>query len=151
MTVVMPQVPRKIAVCYSHRDARYRNELWPHLKRLEIKQQIEIFADTCILPGEDWRSAIEDALCNADVAVPLYSPDFLASVFIQTVELPQVLRRAEAGRLTILALVVRPCAFRRLNELNRYQTVNNPKKPLSDLRLGERDRWYDEVARLVEG
>ncbi len=78
------------------------------------------------------------------------SADFLASDFIVTDELPPLLKAAEEDGATILSVIVSPCRFERMESLSRFQSVNNPKKPLVKLRRGDREEVLDKVARAVE-
>jgi len=119
-----------------------------HLKLLE-RHGISQWDDTKIKPGTHWREEIRSALERAKVAVLLVSADFLASDFITKNELPPLLKAAQERGTTILALIVRPCSFER-TELARFQAVNPPSKPLSDLSSSRRERWYVKLSELIQ-
>ena len=67
------------------------------------------------------------------LAILLISTDFLASDFIDEIELPALLKASENNGATILPLILKPSLFAQHKELAEFQSVNDPKKPLSKL------------------
>jgi hypothetical protein len=110
---------------------------------------VDLWADTKIQPGQDWRTEIRSAVQRAAVAVLLVSADFLASDFIAENELPPLLAAAERDGVRILPVVLKPCAFADLPALAKFQGVNNLKKPLISLPESEREEIWYHVARTV--
>jgi len=144
-------MPRnKVFISYSRRDERWLNRLRVHLRPLERDHAIEIWDDTRMAPGTNWRNAITDAISSAKVGILLISADFLASDFIVNNELPPLLEAARNGGATILCVIVSPCRFERVQELSNFQAINNPKKPLAKLPLAEREAVWVKVADAVE-
>jgi len=78
----------RVFISYSHHDVKWLERLRVHLKPLIRKQVVDLWDDTRISPGMDWRREIDTALSAASVAVLLISADFLASDFIVDNELP---------------------------------------------------------------
>jgi len=105
------------------------------------KELIDIWDDTLIRPGTNWATGIESSLATAKVAVLLVSPDFLASDFINTHELPKLLARAREKRLTVLWLLVRPC-LHELSDFVEFQALSDPATPLASY---ERNKVRIEV------
>lgn len=134
---------------YSHADAEWLKRLQKHLKPLQ-REGVEVWDDTRVKPGEPWRQEIREALAAAKVAILLISPDFLASEFIVTDELPPLLKAAEEDGATILPVILSHCRFDRTPSLSRFQAVNDPAKPLVRMGRGNRDKVFDDVARAVE-
>jgi hypothetical protein len=85
----------KIFVSYSHQDRRFLDRLHVHLKPLERDGLLELWDDTRLKPGSDWREKIKDAVDSARVALLLISAGFFASDFIHQDELPPLLDAAE--------------------------------------------------------
>lgn len=139
---------RKVFVSYSHNDARWLERLRIHLKPIEREGIIDLWDDTKIAAGIQWKGAISEALETSKVAVLLISADFLASDFIAEHELPMLLTQAEAGGTTILPVIISPCLFDR-TALSTFQTVNSPKKPLSVLPTSEREQVLVDVAEAI--
>jgi hypothetical protein len=122
-----------VFVSYSHSDKRWVDRLSVHLKPLRREGCLELFDDTKIQPGADWRTEIKMALQKAKVAVLLISADFLASDFIAEDELPPLLAKAEVGGATIIPVIVSPSRFTQTETLAKYQAANDPKTPLEGM------------------
>jgi internalin A len=84
-----------IFISYSHRDPDWLEHLRVFLKPY-TRQNLQIWADPYIEVGGQWRRNISAALLRTCVGVLLLSPDFLASDFITSEELP---RCSKAPRL----------------------------------------------------
>jgi hypothetical protein len=69
-----------------------------HLKPVEREGIIDLWDDTKIAAGVQWKEASMDAFEAARVAVLLVSADFLASDFISEHELPTLLAQAKEER-----------------------------------------------------
>lgn len=123
-----------VAVSYSHADTKWRDELRKFLKPLVQQQRLRLWDDTAIDAGTQWRDEIKRALGAADVAILLVSPDFLASDFIAQQELPLLLEKARRKQGQLLWLAVRPSVFKLHPALEPRQALNDPERPLSDLR-----------------
>jgi hypothetical protein len=144
-----PSARKGVFISYSHADAEWLERLQKHLKPLQ-REGIEVWDDTRLEAGERWRDEIRDALADAKVAILLISADFLASDFIVTDELPPLLRAAADEGAIILPVILSPCRFARMESLSRFQSVNDPEKPLAQLRHANREKVLDKVARAVE-
>jgi hypothetical protein len=148
---VFMTLPRtKVFISYSHQDKRYLEELQGHLEYFQRNQMVSAWNDQQIAPGSRWREEIEHALIVTKVALLLVSSDFLASEFIAAHELPPLLTAAQSNEVTILPVIIRPCAFYD-TELKIFQSVNSPSKPLSLLTKAKREQVWIKAAKLVVG
>jgi nucleotide-binding universal stress UspA family protein len=138
-----------VFISYSHVDAEWLERLQKHLKPLQ-RDGVEVWDDTRLKAGEQWREEIRQALAQTKVAILLISADFLASDFVVTDELPPLLQAAEEDGATILPVIVSPSRFERMESLSRFQAVNDPAKPLVQMRRAGREKVLDQVARAVE-
>jgi hypothetical protein len=84
-----------VFISYSHKDRKYLERLQVHLTDLARKGVIDLWSDTKITPGANWREEVRSAIEAAAIAVLLVSADFLASQFIAENELPPLLKSAK--------------------------------------------------------
>ncbi len=139
-----------VFLSYSHKDRYYLDRALVHLRPLERKGLIDVWADTRVEAGNNWKSEIEAALRRARVAVLLVSADFLASDFIVDNELPPLLQQAEGRGTKIIPLILKPCAFKRDKSLAAFQALNDPTDPLSKLTQDAQEVYFDKLSEYVE-
>src|SRR5687767_3085904 len=94
-----------VFVSYSHADRRWVDRLRVHLVPLIREEELDLWEDSRILAGKRWRQEIANAIDRAAVAVLLVSADFLASDFVASEELPQLLHKAESEGLIVIPLI----------------------------------------------
>ncbi len=63
----------KVFISYSHQDERWLKRLRVHLRPLERNHTIEVWDDTRMSPGTNWRDAIAGAISSAKVGILLIS------------------------------------------------------------------------------
>jgi hypothetical protein len=147
--VEQPQFKRdRVFICYSHLDKKYLEEIHRHFKPFETI--INHWDDTKINPGEKWREKISEAINKTKVAILLVSTDFLGSEFIKNHELPHLLKAAEDDGAGILSVILKPCLFEEFPELNQYQAMNAPEKPISKMDDNEREDLYVNLVRQTK-
>ena len=136
-----------VFISYSHADRKWLDRLLRHLRPLVREGHIQVFSDTNIRTGADWRSEIQAALDAASVAVLLISADFLASDFIMDQELPRLLAGAAGRGTTIMPVIVAPSLYETVPSLSQFQAANPPSRPLSAMRArsGTRSSWISLV------
>jgi hypothetical protein len=69
-------------------------------------RDLSILDDRHISPGSSWRDEFAAAISEADVAVLLISPDYVASDFVQNHELPLLLMAAEERGLRVISVII---------------------------------------------
>jgi len=132
---------KQVFISYSHVDQVWLRRLKTHLRPFERDYKVDVWDDTKINTGQDWKNEIKKALDKTKVAVLLVSADFLASDFIATDELPPLLKAAEQGGAVIMPIVLKPCSFLRIDSLSRFQAVNSPFQTLIEISEGEQERF----------
>jgi len=140
----------KAFISYSHANKSYLDRLMVHLKPLSKKGLIDVWADTKIKTGDDWKNEIDKALNESNIAILLISADFMASDFIVDNELPPLLSQAEVKGTKILPVILTPCRFAREPSLSRFHAVNSPSEPPPSINEDDRETIYDKLAHDIE-
>lgn len=143
-----------VFISYSHQDEAWKDRLVTHLGVLQRQGLLDPWDDRRIGAGADWRREIEAAIDRARVAVLLVSAHFLTSDFIQGDEVPRLLQRRDAEGLRVVPVIVRPCAWQRVDWLARMQARPRDGRPLSagsDHQIdADLAAIAEEIADLVE-
>jgi hypothetical protein len=144
---IIPQKKRRdIFISYSHHaeEKPYFDEVKRQLQTLKAYGLIDvhIWEDTQIRSGDDWLKEIKTALSKTKIGVLLVSPNFLASKFIGEKEIPALLETIQKENGKIMSLIVRRTLFEKHPILSKYQSVNQPNKPLNTLLESEKDEVY---------
>jgi hypothetical protein len=141
---------RTVFISYSHADKKWRDRLYVFLKPLESDGTVVRWDDTEIRPGQNWRNEIKRAIDKAKIAVLLVTADYLASDFIRDNELPPLLAAAEEDGAVIMPVVVSPCLFNETTNLSKFQAVNSPSKPLSNMsKSAQAELWVKLTKDIV--
>lgn len=138
---------KHVFVSYSHRDRDWLERLKVHLAPYLRGESLHLWDDSKIAPGSSWAAEIEGELSKARAAVLLVSPDFLASDYVHSVELPAILARAKSD-LAVLWIPVAPSAYQ-ATPLGQLQALHDPSKPLSTLPRAKQDAALVEIARRI--
>ena len=138
----------KVFVSYSHSDQEYLKDLKRHFK--PFLNQIDFWDDSIIQPGQKWKQEIKSAIDKTKVAILLVSTDFLGSEFIASDELPPLLEAAEKEGAVILIAILRPCLFDEFPELNQFQAMNPPSRPISKMDSNETEELYVNLVRQTK-
>ena len=144
-----PKLPVNVVISYSHSDWRFLNRLQVHLTPLARQVEIELWDDTKIAAGMNWREAIDEAIRGAGIAILLISANYLASPFIAANELPPLLAAADSRGALIIPVILNHSSFLDMPELNQFQAINNPAAPLATLPTEKREEVYAKVANRV--
>jgi hypothetical protein len=110
--------------------------------------EVDIWDDSYITSGSIWRSAIEDAVDRARVAVLFISNHFHASDFIQETELKLLRAASRAGRVRLLWLSIDgalPAAPEQT-----LQSLHDPQQPIASLQESSARDLISHIVRDVE-
>lgn len=119
----------------------------PYLRQAEV--ELDLWDDTKISPGSQWRIEIRRALEKAGVAVAIVSPDFLASTFIMEHELPVIIRAAEDGGVQLLWLYVSAAGWEE-TPLARFQAAHDTNVVLDQRPVPEQNEILKSVAQKIK-
>lgn len=146
----MPERTAKVFISYSHQDREWLDRLNVHLAPLRREGVLDIWDDTRLHVGDDWKEKIESAMASAEVCLLLVSADFLASDFVTEIELPTILEAAEKRNALIVPILLSACRFAQHPKLSRYQAKPGPKNPLAKLSKAEQEEILYELSIEIE-
>jgi lambda repressor-like predicted transcriptional regulator len=132
----------KLFISYSHRDERHREQLVTHLAGLRRQGVIADWHDRKIVPGQEWRDAIDQNLDAADCVLLLISSDFLASDYCYSIEMQRTLEKHREGRVLVIPVIVRPADWQH-TPLADLQALPKDAKPVVE--WPRRDRAWLSV------
>jgi len=140
-------MPVKIFFCYAHEDERLLERLKSHLQPLQRQGFIDVWHDRDIDAGTEWESEINQHLNAAQIILLLVSPDFMASDYINNVELKRAVERHRDGEARVIPIILRP-AYWQGEPLGKLQALPTDGKPV----IGS--GWYnldDAFLNVTEG
>ncbi len=140
-----------VFISYSHVDEVWKDRLYPHLSALQHIGKITVWNDRDIGSGEAWNENIQQAMEQAQVAICLISPDFLASSFCVQEEIPKLLERHDNGELKIIPVLLRPCGWNDYPWLARLQMLPRDGKTVATDFREDYDSVFKQVAKRVSG
>jgi hypothetical protein len=133
---------KHVFISYSHKDEHYKNEIVTALEGMQLNGfEFEYWVDTQIQPGDLWEKEIMKALDNASIIILLVSKYFLASRFVQKIEIPVSLKKFEDEGTLIIPIIAKRCDFLG-SALKIFQSVNAPENPLASLDEDGQDIIY---------
>ena len=139
-------------ISYGHNDMQPVNwieRLKLYLAPLRRNESVEIWDDSRIQAGAEWRKEIREAVERATCAILLIGPAFMASEFIERHELSTLLLTHNTRGCRIYPLVVGYCSYR-VSALEKFQAFNDPDKPLEALSTAEQNRILNHVCLTVD-
>jgi hypothetical protein len=126
----------QVFISYSHLDKKWLGRLQTALKPLIRKEKIDVWADTRIRTGQNWKGQITQALARAKVAVLLVSQNFLASDFIADEEIPPILATVTASLYAE-------------TDIAGYQAAHDPARPLDSLSSSQLSQALVAIAKII--
>lgn len=134
-------------ISYSRKDKRWLNLIKIAIKPLVKQGEIIVFDDTQLSLGR-WRDELDREMSSSGIALFLGSLNFLASDFIQEVELRHFLWEHEHGGLRICWIAL-TAAYYEGCPLIEFQCLNDPNNPLDKLDGANRTEALAEITRKI--
>lgn len=130
---------------YAEQDFDFFRELQNHLTPA-LKNEIESWDKTAIVPGRPWRDEITKHIASADIILLLVSADFLASPELES-QIVHAVSRHDSGEACLIPILVRPvrwetASFGHLSQL--------PQKAVAQSPIDKRDEVWVEVVDGIE-
>ncbi len=139
----------KIFYSYSHKDVEYTEELRDHLSILKRNGDISEWCDQMILPGDDWKTEIDENLESADIVLLLVSSNFLASDFCFDVELKQAILKHEKGQARVVPIILKHCEWKDA-PFGELQALPSRGVPVESSKWINRDEAYHDVIKGIK-
>jgi len=141
--------PLNVFISYSQNqtDRPLLDKLRGHLAPLVQAGKLAVWEDSQMLPGGEWNKSIKENLELADIVLLLVSSDYMASDYINRVEVPLAMQRQENGLCTVIPVLLRSCLFEEM-PYGKYEFL--PKKP-DNQRLVPVEHWErpDEALTVI--
>lgn len=139
----------KVFISYSHADKEWLDRVKLFLGQLEDNGQLEIWEDTKIGTGDEWRKQIDDALSSCTIAVLLLSIHFARSRFIKDEEMPRIWERRKNDGVEIYPILVKNFPWEEDTNLARIQIKMHEGKALNKLSEDECDDALTAISREI--
>ena len=143
----------QVFISYSHQDEAWKDRIQAHLGVLARQGLLSVWDDRQIQAGQDWLPAIEQSMASCRVALLLISVDFLNSRFIESQEVPALLKRRQAEGVRVIPVILEPCAWPHVAWLRGIQARPRDGKALSGMIKHDADlamvSLVDEIAGLL--
>lgn len=141
----MPDQPLKVFISYSHKDEAFKDDLKAHLSALVRQAKIQLWQDRAMEAGTKWDDQIKQQLEESDIILLLISSRFMASGYINDVELKRALERDKEGSVRVIPIILKPTDLEG-TEISRLQALPKDAKAIS--------KWPDEddaYLNIVQG
>lgn len=156
----MPKARKEVKFFFSYSHLNYQAA--EKFKELILQQfgpskvyEYVLWRDDNILPGENWRRSIENALKDCDLGLLLVSPSFLNSKFVSEVELPNFVGDKKKAFVPVLLSNVN---FRRhdlkgleTSQIFRYRNSKNRLKSFTDCSTtAQKEKFCEKLHDEIE-
>ncbi|GJD66811.1 toll/interleukin-1 receptor domain-containing protein [Methylobacterium frigidaeris] len=124
-------IRKSVFFSYSHKDRGWLQEVRQHFGVVP-GQEVTLWDDTMIKPGQDWDNEILSRLIRSRVAILIITPQFTGSKYIRNHELPFLVTQHKAGNLRIFWLMAEKTDLTGVDLLG-VQAAHDPAQPLNVL------------------
>ena len=143
-----PTRARTKTCSYAREDEDLREKLEKQLAILRRQGLIETWHDRRIGAGTEWAGAIDRELEAADIVLLLVSADFLASDYINDIELQRAMERHEARTAKVIPVILRPCLWQR-GDFAKLQALPRDGEPVISSKWPSQDAALANVAQGI--
>src|SRR5581483_10924802 len=123
--------PIHIFCSYAHEDKSFVHLLHKYLSALIRQEQILLWYDREILPGEEWKQVAEQHLEEADIILVLISPNYIASDYCWDQELGRALARQKMGDVQVIPILLKPTPGWETTPLASLRALPEDAKPVA--------------------
>lgn len=142
----MAALPLSVFISYSHKDEELKEELEVHLSTLIRQEKIAPWQDRTLEAGTKWDPEIKAALEKADIILLLITPRFMASNYINDVELKRALERDQEGTVRVIPIILKPVDTQG-TEIAAFQALPKDAKPV--VKWDDQDEAFLDVVKGI--
>ena len=144
-----PKVTQKVFLIYDEKDDEYRIGLENSLSQLESNKDIEVLYWQKFPAGTDEEEILKN-LENANIILPILSPNFLADTDLNGKILKIAENQHNDGKLKVYPIVARPCDWRENDFLKKLEPIPSSAEPITSSNWNTRDDAYFEIVRELK-
>ncbi len=141
--------PKRIFISYSHKNEQFKDELIRQLTPLKQQGIISVWHDRDIEGGGEWDKQIKDEIERTDVFLLLITSDFLASDYINSVEIKRAYEKYKKGQSKIFPIICDFCQWA-IQPITHSETEVHPKhKREMKIWLGKFQAYPQDAVPIV--
>ena len=144
-----PKMTQKIFLIYDEKDEEFRVGLENSLSQLESNNDIELLYWQKFTAGTAEEEIIKN-LENANIILPIVSPNFLADNELNGHILKLAEKQHSDGKLGVYPVVARPCDWRENDFLKKLEPIPASAEPITSKTWNTRDDAYFEIVRELK-
>lgn len=123
-------VPLNVFISYSHKDEDLKEELEVHLANLIRQKKINPWQDRALEAGTEWDAEIKAQLNAAHIILLLITPRFMASGYINDIELAHAMERHQRGTARVIPIILKPTDWTGTT-FSKLQVLPKDAKPVT--------------------
>ena len=144
-----PKETQKVFLIYDEKDEDYRIGLENSLSQLQSNKDIEILYWQKFTAGTEEEEILKN-LENANIILPILSPNFLADTDLNGHILAIAEKQHNEEKLKVYPIVARPCDWRENDFLKKLEPIPDSAEPITSSNWNTRDDAYFEIVRQLK-
>jgi hypothetical protein len=134
----------RVFISYSREDIMMRDKLMIYLAPLIKNEEITVWSDQMLLPGEPFRQRIDYELNESNIILVLLSPAYLSSGGYREIEFQMALDNHMSGKAIIIPIRLNSVILPDQSPLNEMLSLPRDGKPIS-MWVDSEEAWSDVV------
>ena len=134
-----------IFIAYAHEDEKILEELKTHLTVLERTQNVTIWYDGLVMPGQEWQATTKEVMQKSQIILLLISADFIASDECYNESMKHALDMHRAGKCTVIPVLARACLWQD-TPFSSLQILPKNQQPLTSAAWQTHEDPFTQVA-----
>lgn len=144
-----PKITQKVFLIFDEKDDEFRVGLENSLSQLQSNKDIEILYWEKFAAGTEEEEILKN-LENANIILPILSPNFLADTDLNGHILAIAEKQHNEGTLKVFPVVARPCDWRENDFLKKLLPLPDSAEPVTSKLWNTREDAYFEIVRELK-